>query len=100
MHARERSLAHKFRGRPFAVLGVNVDLDPQRLSGLQQTERMTWRSVVDAPENAIAVGWGVGGLPTVYLIDPKGLIRFESAGAPDPELLEKAIEQLLAEAGS
>jgi hypothetical protein len=61
---------------------------------------MTWRSVADAPVGALAAGWGVEGLPTLYLIDPRGLIRFESKGAPDPELLEKAIEQLLAEAGS
>jgi hypothetical protein len=100
MHAHERSLVLKFAGKPFVIVGVNVDLEPQHLGLVQQKERMSWRSVADAPSGALAAGWGVEGLPTLFLLDARGLVRFQSKGAPDPELLEKAIEQLVAEAGS
>jgi hypothetical protein len=40
----------------------------------------------------------VDALPTVFLIDHKGVVRFKSVGAPDRKELDRQIDKLLAEA--
>jgi hypothetical protein len=64
-----------------------------------QNERdLNWRSWWDGPGGPIAARWGVTGLPAVYLLDHRGVVRFESPGLPDFEDLEKRIEGLVREA--
>jgi hypothetical protein len=42
--------------------------------------------------------WGAEGLPTVYLLDHRGTIRYRHAGPPPPEELDRQVEGLLREA--
>ncbi len=97
MFAHERSLVRKYQNRPFALLGVNEDVTLQSLQHTQKEEELNWRSWWD-DGGAIANRWNVDGMPTLFLIDHKGVIRWHTEGAPDSKELEKRIEQLVKEA--
>jgi hypothetical protein len=82
LHAHERSLVARYAGRPFVLLGVNLDPDPTRRA--EQAEA--------------ASRWGVHGLPAVFLIDARGVVRLACEGLPDIDQLDRKIEELLKEA--
>src|SRR5437588_11151899 len=100
MFPHERSLVEKYRDRPFVLLGVNTDVSRERLRAAQDKEHLNWRSWWDGGDGAITTAWGVDGLPAVFLLDHRGVIRFTSQGPPEPGELEKQIEQLVQEAGA
>jgi thiol-disulfide isomerase/thioredoxin len=95
MYPHERELLLKHSERGFAIVGVNVD-EQEVLRNVETEKKVVWRSWWDGPAGPIVEQWRVDGYPTLYLLDPKGVIRFKWSGAPD-ESLDNAIEQLLAE---
>lgn len=99
MFAHERSLVEKLKGRPFALLGVDEDGDRESLQKAQEAHKLTWRSWWDK-DGLIAGQWKAQSLPTLFLIDHKGAIRWRHVGTPDKKQLDQLIEQLLREAES
>jgi peroxiredoxin len=97
MFAHERSLVQKFAGRPFVLLGVNADESVERLRQTQTRYGLTWRSWWDA-DGSLARVWDVDRFPTLFLIDHRGTVRYRHAGTPDPERLQRQVEQLVREA--
>lgn len=99
MFAHERSLVQKYEERPFALLGVNLD---SHLDKLQETEKkyhLNWRSWWDGSGGPIAARWKVEGLPTLFLLDHKGNIRWQSEGVPSSlKSMDETIEKLVKEA--
>jgi hypothetical protein len=95
----ERSLVRKYQGRPFALLGVDGDPDRSTLQKAEKKFQLTWRSWWDEG-SAIAERWKVIGLPTVFLIDHNGVVRWQKVGVPNHWELEQRIEQLVKEAES
>jgi hypothetical protein len=98
MFDHERSLVKRYEGRPFVLLGVNVDARRETLQRAEARAALTWRSWWDGSDGPIARAWKVSALPAVYLIDHQGRVRFEHTGAPDPADLERRIESLVREA--
>jgi S1-C subfamily serine protease/peroxiredoxin len=91
-----RIFVSKLQGRRFAMLGVNTDT-PERIEAIQKEKKVTWRSWNDGPiPGPIASQWNISTIPTMYLIDHKGIIRFK--GTLEPDFIEQAIDTLLAEA--
>ena len=95
----ERSLVKELEKEPFALLGVNSDKDRDKLKETLAKEQMTWRSWFDggSTNGPIATAWNVGGWPTTYVIDAKGVIRAKNLR---DEEAEQAIKKLLAEMAS
>ncbi len=93
----ECSLAEKFQGQPFAMLGVNGDDTRDAAKRAMQEEHMNWRSFWNegGPNGAIPQQWMVYAWPTVYLLDPAGVIRLRFVGYMDSNLLESTVERLL-----
>lgn len=85
----------KYRGRPFVLLGVNGDADPQELKLVQTEKGLTWRSWWDGPGGPICRRWCVECFPTILLIDHTGVIRYRSDGSPDRDELDARIEELV-----
>jgi hypothetical protein len=77
---------------------VNVDRRREVLERQEKTLGLTWRSWWDGPHGPIAGAWKVEVLPSLYLIDQNGQVRFDYVGAPRPEELEQRIEHLVQEA--
>jgi S1-C subfamily serine protease/peroxiredoxin len=89
-----RLLAEKHKARPLVILGVNGDTR-ERLRTVIDLKQVTWRSWSDGHGGGIAAKWNIHALPTIYLIDHKGTIRFKALKQSE---LETAVEQLLKEA--
>jgi thiol-disulfide isomerase/thioredoxin len=89
----ERDLVKKMRGRPFALLGVNVDKKADA-AAIQRKRVTTWRSFQDGPNGPIGARWGVTGYPHIFILDHKGTIRFSGYRA-DAGRYTRVIEDLL-----
>ncbi len=88
----------RFQGKPFALLGVNIDNNPSKVNSLRDEGKVTWRSFSGDVEDVVRA-YGVRAIPTVVLIDHKGTIQ----GAwvmPREDELDKKINELVAAAES
>jgi peroxiredoxin len=93
-----RGLVKRYGGRPFAVLGISED-NEEILGKFVTDGKVNWRSICDGGSNrrSIATKWNLNGLPTLYLIDRKGIIRRKWYGVQDRATLERSIEQFIGE---
>ena len=75
----ERSLVKRLESKPFAIVGVNSDKDREAVRKVCADQGITWRSFWDGGSTSgpIAERWNVQGWPTLYLIDPTGVIRYK-----------------------
>jgi len=100
----ERSLVNKLNGKPFVLIGVNSDRDPEQLKKDLKENQVTWRSFQNQRKDGkpIADEWNVRGWPTLYLVDHKGVIKGvikkKWLGSPGNEVLDKEVEKLVAAA--
>src|SRR5262245_61718731 len=98
MYPHERSLVKRLEGKPFALLGVNSDVDKAALKERMAKEKITWRSFWNGPKGTdgpISRAWNVRAWPTVYVIDHKGVIRSKYAIG---KKLDELADELIAEA--
>jgi thiol-disulfide isomerase/thioredoxin len=93
----ERAMVKRFEGKPFALLGINGDLERDTAKRAVREHQINWRSWWNAiaKNEPISKTWNVRGWPTGYVIDHKGIIRYENLRG---KVLEEAVEQLLQEA--
>ena len=97
MYPHERPLVKRLAGEPFALIGVNSDVDLDALKQILQEQQITWRSFWNGPDGTggpISTAWSVRSWPTIYVLDPEGRIRYKNVreGAMD-----EAVDALLAE---
>ncbi len=94
----ERSLVERLKDKPFALLGINSDYDKAFYASENKDDmRVTWRSFWNGPKGTqgpIATKWNVRSWPTIYVLDHKGVIRFNGVRG---EKMDAAVDQLLAE---
>jgi thiol-disulfide isomerase/thioredoxin len=93
----ERSLYERYQGKPFALVGVNRDEDVAAGRRLEEKGDVRWRSFADGLTGEIARAYGVSGLPTVFLIDHKGVVQHVAIGlGPKTESdIDKKLETLV-----
>ncbi|MGC8642891.1 MAG: TlpA family protein disulfide reductase [Isosphaeraceae bacterium] len=71
-----RQLVERMKGRPFALLCVNVDDSREALLSSIKNGEITWRCWWEGQENGPnRQRWRVNELPSVFVIDAKGIIR-------------------------
>src|SRR5713226_4476494 len=92
----ERSLVNRLSGKPFVLIGVNSDTNPEKLKNDLKENQVTWRSFQNQrKDNKISDEWKVQGWPTLYLIDHKGVIKKKWLGGPTAKLLDQEVEKLV-----
>lgn len=93
----ERELVEKYKGRPFAMLGVDCNDPKSKAAKVMESERITWPNWHDGEDSGspIANLYHVSGFPTVFVIDAEGQIR---STRTQGESLDKLVEQLVNEA--
>ena len=93
----ERELMEKYTGKPFTILGINVDFTLADFKKTMKKEKITWPTIYDGSPDVskIAKKWRVRSYPTIYLIDHKGVIRNKHV---IPFQLESAVSELVAKA--
>ena len=91
-----------YHAKGLEILGVSCDSSADDLKGfLEKNKDMPWPQLFDAKENPkvqwspIAKEWGINGIPTMFLIDKKGILRSVEARKD----FEEEIPKLLAEKG-
>jgi thiol-disulfide isomerase/thioredoxin len=94
----ERELAEKLKDKPFALLSVSVDDEKKELAEFLGTEKMPWAHWWDGPKGPVVKLFRVRSFPTLFLIDAKGVVRNKWIGSPGNEALDKAVNELVAEA--
>ncbi len=92
----ERELVEKYKGRPFAILGVNCREKADSAKKTMESEKMTWPQWHDGDGDGgpIVERFHVRHYPTTFVIDAKGIIRFTDAIG---EGLDQAVEKLMKE---
>src|SRR5262249_18992359 len=75
----QRARVERLAGKPFVLLGDNRDETGEQCKKAEQEERMSWRSWTDGQNGPIAKQWNInlGGLPMIYILDAKGIIRYK-----------------------
>jgi peroxiredoxin len=91
MYPLGRKIVKRNADKPFAWLGVNSD-EPSRLKRIAESEQISWRNWSDGPEGPINKSWRVEKLPSLYVLDHEGVIRFKDVR---DENLEQAVDTLL-----
>ncbi len=96
----ERSLVQRLEGRPFALVSINAEpsKDRRELKKAWEDAGNTWPCVWDGDyEGPINTAWNIQRYPTIYVLDPNGVIRFKDAYGND---LVQAVDALLKEMGT
>jgi hypothetical protein len=75
--------------------------DVTHLKEVMDREKLTWRSFVDpgpVGQGAITISWNVTSIPTLYVIDHKGVIRHKWVGGLAEKTIDVAVDRLIEEA--
>ncbi len=94
MYPQERALVAKLKGKPFALVSVSTDADVETLKKSIASGEITWRCWWDGTSGPITTRWGIEGFPSIFVLDPAGVIRFKDVRGDD---LDKAVALLLGE---
>jgi hypothetical protein len=90
----ERSLVKRLEGRPFALVGVNRDDSREIAKKCEEKREIAWRSFCDGHEGPISKRYNVKFMPTIYVLDADGVIRYKGVRG---EAMDKAVDVLLKE---
>ena len=90
----ERELVERYKGKPFALLGVNCREKAEAAKKTVESEKMAWPHWHDGDVDGgpIVEKFHVRQYPTIFVIDAKGIIRHKDAIG---ESLDKAVESLM-----
>lgn len=93
-------MVRKYADKPFAVLGVSSDAQGRSgLAKIVQDFKLNYRSAVDGPNfSGISTDYKIRTHPTTFVIDAKGKVRYMWEGFVAPEVMTRAVEELLKEA--
>lgn len=96
-----QKLYEKHRDAGLSVLAIALDGEPLKNSivGFVKQEGYTFRVLIDELDEKemfkVADPYGVGGTPTLYLVDRGGKVAFAKVGRFKEEDLDKAIQSVL-----
>ena|SRR5579885_3363967 len=93
----ERSLVKRLESKPFALLGVDFDDTPEKCRKAEEEKKITWRSWFNGRKGPIAKQYHISGLPTIYVLDGSGVIRYKNVEGKE---MDEAVETLLKESPS
>jgi len=94
----ERSLVKRMESKPFGLIGINFDESRETCKKTEQKNQMTWRSFCDGLKNGpIGEQWNIRGLPTVYVLDSQGVIRYKNVFEKE---MDQAVDALVKESES
>jgi thiol-disulfide isomerase/thioredoxin len=79
----------------FEIVGISLDEDGEALARVTKAEEMTWAQYLEetGKDNKFAGEFGIEGIPTMWLVDKKGVLRDLNAR----NSLSNKVEKLLAE---
>jgi thiol-disulfide isomerase/thioredoxin len=104
---RVKAAYDKFHAQGFEVIGISCDTDKDALNKFLKEKGFSWPQYFDGKNqesNKFAQGFGIDGIPHMFLVDKKGLLSFDNVRASDSvhqkddtTSFEEKISKLLAE---
>ncbi|RKU30723.1 hypothetical protein C6497_03330 [Candidatus Poribacteria bacterium] len=91
-----KSTYQKYKNQNFEIIGISLDHDLNELTTYLETKGITWPQYYDNA-GQISNLYQVQAIPTTYLIDSKGIIRYANLRG---NALENAVRQLVLETNS
>lgn len=91
-----KSTYQKYKNQNFEIIGISLDRDFNQLTTYLETKGITWPQYYDNG-GQISDLYQVEAIPTTYLIDSKGIIRYANLRG---NALENAVRQLVLETNS
>jgi len=90
-----REAYKELNGKGFEIVGINLDSDKEPLEKFLKENGMTWPQYFDGKrfETEPARRFGISMIPTMWLVDKKGILRVVNARSD----LKGSVEKLLAE---
>ena len=90
----EIKLAERMKGKPFALVGVNGDAVKSDAKRAVEKENISWPSFwsKEGADGPVPTIWNIQGWPIVFVLDPKGMIRFKGQ---DMNLINQKVDQLV-----
>jgi peroxiredoxin len=76
----------KFHEQGFEIIGISCDTELERLKRFIKNNGIPWPQYFDGKQqesNKFAQSFGVDGIPHMFLVDKKGLLRFDNVRAND-----------------
>ena len=76
-------------------------IDSLKLLEVIEKENISWRSFWNGEQGTkgpISSEWNVKGWPTLYVLDPQGVIRYKWVGGPGEKVIDAALDKLIKEA--
>jgi thiol-disulfide isomerase/thioredoxin len=97
----QRELVKELKGKPFAFISINADKNKETPKKFLEKEPMPWTHWWNGRvETGMAATWNVEYVPTIYVIDAKGIIRHKDLQGEFPaKKLREAVMALLEEVG-
>ena len=92
------ALQRQYKAKGFEVIAVSVDGERKDAERFLKTRPYSLTGMFD-PRARVAAAFGATGIPTAYLIDRRGRIRFSHEGlaTSDDAVYRRHIDELLAE---
>jgi thiol-disulfide isomerase/thioredoxin len=96
---RVKELYKAYHAKGFEIVGVDCDSDDDAINAFIKEKEMPWTQLRDEsqseqqPWHPLATQWGVSGIPTMFLIDKKGTVRFVDAREGTAEKIEKLLAE-------
>jgi DsbE subfamily thiol:disulfide oxidoreductase len=94
-----RRVSERYRERGVRFLGVDYRDNDAAARAFIDEFRLEYPSVTD-PSGSLAYDYELIGFPTTFIIDPAGTIRYRFVGYLDEDVLEEALNDVLARASS
>jgi thiol-disulfide isomerase/thioredoxin len=96
-------LVKKMKDKPFVFVSISRDEKKDTLTDFLKKNEMPWTHWWEGVgESSISHEWGIDGIPAIYVVDAKGVIRhkqigFDPAATAQNEAFDKMIEDLVKE---
>jgi thiol-disulfide isomerase/thioredoxin len=91
----ERALLKRMQGKPFALVGVNLDPSVEVMQKCEQKHHLTWPSFFDGAEGPIVKTWNIRVMPTIIVLDENGVIRYKGQQMEDADKAAQALVKAL-----
>lgn len=97
----KKALVERLKDQPFSFVGMfGREGDPEEIAARMKKENINWRNGLDlgeAENGTLWSTWAVRGFPQFYLLDAQGVIRQRWFGNPGEDVMDRAVDALLAE---
>jgi len=90
-----RAAYQKLQPQGFEILGINLDEDTEQMQRVLKSSSITWPQHFDGLkwESPLVSRFGIMSIPTLWLIDKRGVLRDLNPGANLVERVEKLLQE-------